>query len=98
MVHIVVVGLKPNQVQAVRRQDRGGLRWTFIPSGRRETRLPRGADWVLLARFIDHPWHQAATAQMPKGRVVFCPGGMTGLLRELHRVTGWSTSPEPRSR
>jgi len=66
------------------------VRFTFIRSGRRETRLPAGADYVVLSRFIDHPWHQAAAAQMPKGRVVFCPGGMTGLLRELSRVAGWA--------
>ena len=50
MVNITVVGLKRNQARALERNFDRIVRFTFVPADRSDTRLPSGAEWVILSR------------------------------------------------
>ena len=73
--------MKPNQARAVESQFARAVHFTFLPANRSATRLPSGTDWVIISRFADHRWSVAAFGQLPRGRVLFCPGGVVSVLR-----------------
>ncbi len=86
MIHITIVGLKSNQAHLVERQFAGTIRFSFLPADRSSTRMPTGADWVIMSRFIPHRWSRAAFGQFPRGRVVFCGGGMVSIRRHVEQA------------
>lgn len=81
LIHVAIVGLKSNQERKVERRFSGTVKFTFLPADRSNTRLPAGADWVVVTRFTQHRWSRAATAQFPRRRVSFCAGGVVTILQ-----------------
>lgn len=83
MIHVAIVGLKSNQERVVERRFSGSAKFTFLPADRSNTRLPAGADWVVVTRFTEHRWSRAAYAQFPRRRVSFCAGGIASILQRV---------------
>ena len=83
MVHITIVGLKPNQSCEVERHFAGMSKFRFLPAERSNTRLPSGTDWVIVTKFAGHRWWDAASCQLPGRRVMFCNGGVVSVLKQV---------------
>lgn len=73
MIHITIIGMKPNQTRTVQSQYGQTVRFTFLSSDRSSTRLPPATDWVIATRFIQHRWSVAAR-KFPDGVLLFVPG------------------------
>jgi hypothetical protein len=83
MIRVTIVGLKPNQAQAVQRQFGGAVRFHFLPADRSDTRLPSGTDWAIVTRFAGHRWSWAALDQLPRQRVSYCAGGVLSVIQNV---------------
>ena len=84
--HIAIIGLKPGLARSLARRQRGVGRLSFLDGSRSSTSLPRSVDWVVVSRFAPHRWTVAALQYLPRGRVVYCEGGLTALLRLVSAI------------
>ncbi len=83
---ITVIGLRfgqPATVQAVC----GHLAiLKFVEADRSETRFPATDLVILMTRFIEHRWTEAAFRRLPRRKVVLHPGGVSSLVRRIRSL------------
>ena len=84
---IAVVGLRYGQPANVQAECGHLANLKFVDAGRSEPRLPASDLIILMTRFIEHRWMNAALRTFPRRSVVLHPGGFSSLVRRILSLT-----------
>lgn len=80
---VAVVGLRYGQPSTVQTACGHLVFLKFVDASRSATRLPDADLVILLTRFIQHRWSEAAFRCFPRQSVVLHPGGVSSLVRRI---------------
>jgi hypothetical protein len=81
-----VVGLRYGQEAQVSRRCRDLADLKFVRGDRSETAFPAVDAVLLLTRFIEHRWTEAAYRAFPRERVHLHAGGMSSLIVKIRTL------------
>jgi len=82
-VRVAIIGLLPDQQNAVSSTYQGDLKLMFINKEKANYAIPCTVDWIIVQHHIAHAWWDNAQAKVGHDRTLFASGGISSVLEQL---------------